>query len=78
MGRQIKPDVRLLIKRIKESASLPESKNKIATKFSREQLAELYIYIKELKKSQSELYIKVEKMHILNSQLQGKLNEKSN
>lgn len=59
MGTHTKPDISRLIASIGQMALLPNMKNG-QTKFNRIQLTELYVYIRELKKSRDELLTKIE------------------
>jgi len=59
MGNQLKPDIPTLIKRISKEAHLPSVEESMIYKFSRSQLVELYVFISELKKTNSELINKV-------------------
>lgn len=59
MGQHVKPDIVSLIASIGDMALLPKIQpNQI--KFTRAQLLELYVFVRELKKSRDELLIKVE------------------
>jgi hypothetical protein len=63
MGKQLKPDVPTLIKRIIQEASLPDNEKDILSKFNRNQLVELYVYLSELKRSNIELTDKINQLN---------------
>lgn len=78
MGKQYKPDMASLIKRIIREASLPKPQEEMVTKLSRQQLLELLFYITELKHSNEQLRDKVIEMNDKNDgEVRGKKSIKS-